>query len=337
MKLAKILNNNVAIVFDEQGRESVVMGRGLAFKKRVGDTLDPISIEKTFSLQNGILSKRLSELLAEIPLDVVTLSSQIITLAQKVLPGKLNEGLFIALTDHCHFAIERHKQGLDIYNALLWDIKWLYPSEYAIGMEALKMIAEQLQVTLPEDEAGFIALHLVNAQLNSEIPEVMSITKVMHEILHIVKYQLQLELKEDTLSYHRFITHLKFFAQRMLGKNGVHSDDTSLHDRDQLYIWRNQGNDMSLVPEAVMRKDLLAADGSQKTTLSPVVEKDDLSGQIFIANRTQGASVAYSYDNNNWTIYAGSFTPKSDAATLYAKAVRYGWKASPSTTFSLTK
>ncbi|MDU3076612.1 MAG: CAT RNA binding domain-containing protein, partial [Mixta calida] len=34
MKIAKVLNNNVVIVLDEQQREQVVMGRGLGFQKR---------------------------------------------------------------------------------------------------------------------------------------------------------------------------------------------------------------------------------------------------------------------------------------------------------------
>ncbi|WP_275268720.1 CAT RNA binding domain-containing protein, partial [Pantoea ananatis] len=40
MKIAKIVNNNVVVVLDEHGREQVVMGRGLAFQKRVGEELD---------------------------------------------------------------------------------------------------------------------------------------------------------------------------------------------------------------------------------------------------------------------------------------------------------
>ncbi len=40
MQIAKVLNNNVVVVLDEQRREQVVMGRGLAFQKRVGDSLD---------------------------------------------------------------------------------------------------------------------------------------------------------------------------------------------------------------------------------------------------------------------------------------------------------
>lgn len=230
MKIAKVLNNNVVMVFDEHQHEQVVMGRGIAFNKHAGDTFDDALIEKLFSLQNSELSARLSELLADIPLEVVTTTDLIVTLAQNRLPGKLHESLYIVLTDHCHFALERHKQGLDIRNVLLWEIKRLYPREFAVGKEALDIIQQRLGIGLPEDEAGFIALHLVNAQLNSEMPEVIHITKIMQEILHIVQYQLHLDYDEETLSYHRFVTHLKFFAQRMLGGKGVHSDDESLHD-----------------------------------------------------------------------------------------------------------
>lgn len=230
MKIVKVLNNNVVIAFDEHQHEQVVMGRGIAFKKHVGDTFDDTLIEKKFSLQSNDLRLRLGELLADVPLDVVTTTECIIALAKDRLPGTLHESLYIVLTDHCHFALERHRQGLDIRNVLLWDIKRLYPKEFGVGKAALELIHRRLGVSLPEDEAGFIALHLVNAQLNSEMPQVIHITKIMQEILHIVKYQLRLDYNEEALSYHRFITHLKFFAQRMLGNSGVCNDDESLHD-----------------------------------------------------------------------------------------------------------
>lgn len=230
MKIAKILNNNVVTVIDENNNESVVMGRGLGFKKHSGDLLDETLIERVFVMKSGELTSRLQELLSEIPMDVITTADKIILLAKDRLPGKLQNSVYISLTDHCHFAIERHKQGVDIRNVLLWEIKRLYPKEFAVGLEALDIIEQRLAVRLPEDEAGFIALHLVNAQLDSEMPEVLQITKIMQEILNIVKYQLSLDYNEQALSYHRFVTHLKFFAQRLIGKNTVFSDDESLHD-----------------------------------------------------------------------------------------------------------
>lgn len=230
MDIIKVLNNNVAIVLDKQGREQVVMGRGLAFHKRPGDSLDPAQVEKVFALQNSELAGRLSELLMEIPPEVIAVSECIIGLAKESLAAPLHESLAIGLTDHIHFALQRQRQQIPLRNVLRWEIRSLYPKEYELGLAALAIIDKRLGVRLEEDEAGFIALHLVNAQLHSDMPEVHHITRFMQQILDIVKYQLQIEYQPDSLSYNRFVTHLKFFAQRMLGKKGVASDDNSLHD-----------------------------------------------------------------------------------------------------------
>ena len=228
MQIAKVLNNNVVVVLDEHRREQVVMGRGLALQKRVGDLLDESKIEKIFALQSDELAGRLGELLSQIPLEVMTTCDRIIERARERL-GKLQESVYITLTDHCHFAIERQKNGVALRNVLLWETKRLYPKEFALGQEARALIAQRLGVELAEDEAGFIALHLVTAQLNSEMPEVMHVTRVMQEILQLVKYQLRLEYNEESLSYQRFVTHLKFFAQRMLTRTVVEDDDAELH------------------------------------------------------------------------------------------------------------
>ena len=228
MQIAKVLNNNVVVVLDEHRREQVVMGRGLAFQKRVGDSLDETKIEKIFALQSDELVGRLSELLSQIPLEVMTTCDRIVERARERL-GRLQESVYITLTDHCHFAIERQKKGVALRNVLLWDIKRLYPKEFSLGQEARALIEKRLGVALAEDEAGFIALHLVTAQLNSEMPEVMHVTRVMQEILQLVKYQLRLEYNEESLSYQRFVTHLKFFAQRMLTRTVVEDDDAELH------------------------------------------------------------------------------------------------------------
>lgn len=99
---------------------------------------------------------------------------------------------------------------MHIKNGLLLETKHLYKEEYDIGLEALNMICEHFGIILPEDEAGFIALHIVNAELNEEMPVLKNITKVMQEILTIVKYHFKLEINENSLIFYRFLTHLKF-------------------------------------------------------------------------------------------------------------------------------
>ena len=104
--------------------------------------------------------------------------------------------------------------------------------------------------------------------------------------------------------------------------------------RHAMSEWRNRANDMGVVDEQVMKRDLLNSDGTQKTTLPPVPERDVTTGEVFIANRTSGASIGYSYDGKVWQVYNGSFVPPHDTHQLQVKAVRYGWKESETTNYS---
>ena len=48
MKIRKILNNNSAVVLDDDNQEVVVIGKAIAFKKKIGDAINPAVIEKKF-------------------------------------------------------------------------------------------------------------------------------------------------------------------------------------------------------------------------------------------------------------------------------------------------
>lgn len=77
--------------------------------------------------------------------------------------------------------MERKNQGIELPNALLWEIKNYYPEEYAVGIEALSIIVEKLNIVLSEDEAGFIAIHIVNAEMgnfNSRGYDIVVMTKI---------------------------------------------------------------------------------------------------------------------------------------------------------------
>lgn len=191
------------------------MGKGIAFKKKVKDIIVEENIEKIFTLSNPNINNKFIDLVSNIPLEYTVISEKIIRYAKEKTGKKFNESIYISLTDHIYNAIERHRQGIIVTNGLSWETKRLYSEEYEVGLEALEIIKKEFDINLAEDEAAFIALHFVNANLNEEMPILMGITKLIQEILNIVKYNFNIEFDLDSLSYYRFVTHLKFFAQRL--------------------------------------------------------------------------------------------------------------------------
>ncbi|GLJ04121.1 BglG family transcription antiterminator LicT [Bacillus sp. YKCMOAS1] len=230
MKIEKILNNN-AIVSIKDKEEIIIIGRGIAFNKRVGDEINQQQIDKIFTLENEDIKNKFKTIITDMPIDYMEISEKIIAYAKMKLGKKLNESIYLHLTDHIHFAIERYNSNLPIKNGLLWETKQLYREEYEIGLEALNMICEKFGVILPEDEAGFLALHFVNAELNEEMNNVQNMTKVMQEILTVIRYHFKVDFDEDSLNYYRFITHLKFFAQRLVkGNHYINQNDDDLFE-----------------------------------------------------------------------------------------------------------
>lgn len=226
MQIYKVLNNNVAIVLDEKGQEKIVMGRGICFKKKMGDIISPEMIDKTFFLSNVDANNKFQVLIQDIPLEHIAIGEEIISEAKKRLGKKLNDMIYISLIDHVHTSIIRFLDGVTVKNVLLWDIRRFYKEEFQIGLWALEQIKEKFKVELPVDEAGFIALHLANAQMDESIMHNMyEITKVMQEVVNIVKYYFHIDFNEDDLYYYRFITHLKFFAKRLVERKFYEDED----------------------------------------------------------------------------------------------------------------
>jgi beta-glucoside operon transcriptional antiterminator len=226
MEIIKILNNNFAIVKDDTAAEKIIMGKGVCFGKKVGAKIEDCEVDKIFYLQDKAQEAKLEELILKLPLEQIKLAERIIHQARLQLGKKISDAICISLADHISFSIKRLKEGLIISNSLLWDIQRFYPEEYEFGLNALDMIEEQYGIRLPDDEAGFIALHVVNSDQKDEDDNIYRVTQIMKELTNIVKYSYQRDFDVTSLSYHRFITHLRFFIQRVLA-NKEYTDEST--------------------------------------------------------------------------------------------------------------
>lgn len=224
MKIHKVINNNVVSILDDKQNEVVVMGRGIAFKKKIGDELDEALIDKRFYMKNENDTHKFMQILNDIPMEHIELTSDIIDYAKYSLEKKFNDSLTISLCDHIYMAIQRYLDGITLKNPMLWEIQRFYEAEYEVGLHALEMIEERFKIKLPEDEAGFITIHLVDAEMdNCTIENVYTITKVIQDISNIVRHFFGMEFDTKSVYYYRFITHIRFFAQRLVLKT-LYSD-----------------------------------------------------------------------------------------------------------------
>lgn len=226
--IEKVISNNIISAYEKSGAEVIVMGRGIGFKKKQGEMVPADQISKIFRIKSRTLAEQFKELLANMPLERVRISDEIISHAKDHLKLKLNQSIYVTLTDHINFAIERVSQGIEPQNALLWEIKRFYPQEFQLGIYALELIQDRLDILLPEDEAGFIALHFVNAEYGTDIRDAVKFPNQMQAIVDIVERDLGILLDESSLHYERFMTHIKFLIQRIYRKELLSSEDREL-------------------------------------------------------------------------------------------------------------
>ena len=246
MEIIKVMNNSLVFVKDNNDNEIIVMGKGIGFMKKVGESIDSTKIEKVFTLKDDDAKKKYFRSMEDISSEYVDITNDIVGYATDKLKCKLNDNVFISLIDHIAFAIERYNNNVSLQNRLLWEVKKFYPEEFKVGLYAVDKINDVLNISLPEEEAGNIAFHIVNAQSeNAEMENTIFMVKMMKDILNIIKYDLKITLDKDSLSYSRFITHLQFFLQRVIegklsdSKNGFILEQIQTQYPDKVNCARN--------------------------------------------------------------------------------------------------
>ena len=130
MKIRKILNNNLVLANDWQGNEIIVKGRGIGFNKKRWDTIEEAVIEKIFTPENSKKSKELQSYLTSIPEDYLDFVQGYVDYIKNSYDIKLNNSIYVSLSDHLTGTIKRFNEGISINNLLLLDIKQLYKLEY---------------------------------------------------------------------------------------------------------------------------------------------------------------------------------------------------------------
>ncbi|MDE7312477.1 MAG: PRD domain-containing protein [Eubacterium sp.] len=225
MKLIKALNNNVALVLDDERKESVVMGRGVAFHVKAGQHVDPSLVEKHFVLNGRSGRKDFDSLLKRITVNDIELASDIIKRGEERLGYRCNDSILLTLSDHLGMMMERARSGIYIGTPLEWDIRLIYPQEYTYATEVVKALRKKTGYDIPKQEAAFIALHFINANFStSGMQKTMMYTKIIQNILNIAKLFYGREFHENSFHVSRFITHVRYFVRRQMNGEVLEMD-----------------------------------------------------------------------------------------------------------------
>lgn len=213
MRILKVINNNVVSAIDDKEIEHILMGKGIGFQKKAGDLVDIKKVEKRFSLDKQGESDGMDTLYEQIPTEYMRVSNDFMAYVGSQFQISIDYGIYIAIACHIYEACKRAKKGMFIKNELLLDTMNTYPREFALAKKALDMVEEQLKISLPGDEAGFIAIHLVNLRLQEKKED--KLREFTDHVLQIIK-ECGVSFGKMTPTYERFLNHLHYLGRRLL-------------------------------------------------------------------------------------------------------------------------
>lgn len=221
----RVYNNNVVLSENKRGEEVIFVGKGLAYGLSKGDTIDLEKAEKTFELSRES-NQKFIDLIKDVSPEDILLCERVITYIKEQSNKEIDDSIYVTLTDHIINMIDRIRMGIDFDSAILLNIKSLYKQEYYIALQVVKILRKELNMKIDDSEASFITLHIVNAEMSSNMMQMYEVTTIMEAILGIVRNEFNIT-ENNSDSYDRFITHCRFFVQRVVNREYLDKDPST--------------------------------------------------------------------------------------------------------------
>lgn len=214
MKFIKTLNNSAAIV-EENGKEEIVLGKGIGFGLKKGDPIDDSKIERRFVTADD---QEDFDQVKDISAATLDITGKVVKIAESLLGIDFNDYQYLALADHIDFALKRVQDNIDFNDSnVRWEVKNLYPKEYEVAQKMIELINKEGHTELPESESILMTYHLVNALSDdSQAQETVEITNLITDIVQIIQFAYSIQLDTESFNYSRFITHLRALLVRLI-------------------------------------------------------------------------------------------------------------------------
>lgn len=215
-RIAKVLNHNALIgVEKENAQEFLVMGKGIAFGKKVGQELEPDETAQVYSLTERTERGRAKEIVKEVSPVSLELAGAVFDEAEKEF-GRIDRSILFPMADHLDFAIRRIQNGEQISNPLTEDIRVMFYKEYKVAACIRPLLKERFDIEIDEHEIGYIALHVHSAIVDENVSQAMEIARAVRESISLVEQITGNSIDVMSLSYNRLMNHIRCMVARIV-------------------------------------------------------------------------------------------------------------------------
>ena len=142
-RIAKLLNHNSFIGIESGAKqECLIMGKGIAFGKKIGQTIEVPQDARIYSLKELTDRGDAREIINSVSPVCLELANEILREAEAEF-GDIDRSILFPIADHLDFAIRRLQRGEQISNPLTEDIRILFYKEYKVAGCIAPMLKEK--------------------------------------------------------------------------------------------------------------------------------------------------------------------------------------------------
>lgn len=215
-RITKILNHNSFMGIESKNdQECLIMGKGVAFGKKVGQIVSVTGDARVYSLKELTDRGEAKEIIKSVPPLCLELANEVLDQAEEEF-GKVDRSILFTMADHLDFAVRRIQNGEQISNPLTDDIRIMFYKEYKVAGCIRDLLKEKLGIRIDEHEIGYIALHVHAAIVDENVSQAMEIARTVRECICMVEEETGKSIDVMSLSYNRLMNHVRYMVARAI-------------------------------------------------------------------------------------------------------------------------
>ena len=187
-EVKRSFNNNIVLVDDDK-KEIILFAKGIGFNCKKGSIIpENTNIEKIFTIQDENNIANFRRVIGSNDEKFIAFCEELILEISRDFNEELNEIIHIGLIDHISFSIE----------------------------------------SIVEDEIGFIAMHIHSARTTGKISHTIKFTYISNTAVEYIEDAFNIVVDRTSLSYARFISHLRFAIERLINNTPIKNELLSI-------------------------------------------------------------------------------------------------------------